>query len=283
MTQPITWQGTHVSARCEDDEVPVLLAQNLRERITVWTPDWSQWLALLRRALRPVTQPEEIIPQRLWKVGRVRASDRPTVQVYFARGLWWTHDQSVRQALPNPLPDGDIVITLATPRPPARLPDLSPLQVVTLAERLVIADDGGWEVCVDDLITTGTGATRTSVPRAPARYQLHFDSEAASVVINGTTLSPSRTEYRIFHALAKAFEASSDTYRSDQYLVERAYDVDDEPGDVKQAVKQRMLALRKKMVEAGCLDPSDAKRIIQAKSGYGYRINKDLATVTFTA
>ncbi|OPZ84409.1 MAG: hypothetical protein BWY76_01851 [bacterium ADurb.Bin429] len=281
--QPITWQGTHVTARCGDTDAPVSTAQIRRERIRVWTPEWMRWVAWLRQALRPVTQAEELIPQRLWKVGRIRASDQPTVMVYFARGLWWAHEHSALTYLPTSRPDGDIVITLAAPRPPARMPDLAPMRVVTLAERLIAEDDGQWGLYVDDLVITGTGTTHSSALRVAPRYHLHFDAEAASVVINGITLSPSRTEYRIFHTLAQAFGLSPDTYRSDQYLVERAYDADDEPGDVKQAVKQRILALRKKMVDAGCLDPSDATRLIQAKSGYGYRLNRHLATVTFTA
>jgi len=281
--QPITWQGTHVTARCDDADAPVSTAQIRRERIRVWTPDWMHWVSWLRHALRPVTQAEEIVPRRLWKVGRIRASDQPTVMVYFARGLWWAHDRSAVQYLPNPLHEGDVVMTLAVPRPPARVPDLAPIRVVTLAERLIAEDDERWGLCVDDLVTTGTGTTHTCASRVTPRYHLHFAAEAAGVVINGITLSPSRTEYRIFHALAQAFDLSPDTYRSDQYLVERAYDADDEPGDVKQAVKQRILALRKKMIDAGCLDPPDATRLIQAKGGYGYRLNRHLATVTFTA
>jgi hypothetical protein len=279
--EPITWQGPYVTARCDDDEVAVLSAQNLRERITVWIPDWRVWLSWIRAALRPVTQPEELLPHRLWKVGRIRASDRSTVQVYFARGLWWGHDQAVREALPDPLPAGDILITLAHPRTPARLPDLAPLQVVTVAERLLPTEDGGWQLTVEDLVAAPAPSRSGRSARVTPKYHLHFDRDAASVTINGTALSPSQIEYRIFHALAQAFTFSPDTYRSEQYLVEHAYETDEEPGDVKQAVQQRVLALRKQMIDSGGIDPHDVKELIKAKRGYGYRINQQLATVTF--
>lgn len=281
--QPISWQGTHVTARCGDADALVSTAHIRRERIRVWTPDWTRWISWLRHAVGPVTQAEEIVPQRLWKVGRVRASDQPTVTMYFAHGLWWTHDRSAVQYLPSPLHDGDIVMTLAIPRPPARLPDLGPMRVVTLAERLIAEDDGRWGLCMDDLVPSPLVPSHIVASGAVPRYALHFDMNAGSVAINGTLISPSQTAYRIFHALATAFTISPDTYRSERYLVEHAYDRDDEPGDVKQAVKQRMLTLRKMMVDAGCLDPDDAKSLIEAKRGYGYRIDKRLATVTLAS
>ncbi|OPZ81978.1 MAG: hypothetical protein BWY76_02852 [bacterium ADurb.Bin429] len=265
--EPISWQGPYVTARCDDDEVAVLTAQNLRERVTVWTPDWRAWLTWMRAALRPVTQPEELLPHRLWKVGRIRASDRPSAQVYFARGLWWGHDHAVQEALPD--------------RTPARLPDLAPLQVVTVAERLLPTEDGGWQLTVEDLVVAPAAPRSGRDARVTLKYHLHFNRDAACVTVNGRVLSPSQIEYRIFHALAQAFALSPDTYRSEQYLVEHAYEADEEPGDVKQAVQQRVLALRKQMIDAGCIDPHDAKKVITAKRGYGYRINQHLATVTF--
>jgi len=283
--EPITWQGPYVTARCDDDEVAVLSAQNVRERITVWTPDWRAWLTWMRAALRPVTQPEELLPHRLWKVGRIRASDRSTVQVYFARGLWWGHDQAVREALPDPLPAGDILMTLARPRMPARLPDLAPLQVVTVAERLLPTEDGGWHLTVEDLLAAPAAPRSGQEPRAAPRYHLQFFPDAGRVDINGIAFSPSRLEYRLFQVLADAALSSPETWRSVQYLGKRAYDDAefDSEDTVRQAVKQRILTLRHGLVEAGCVASlDDAKQVIEVKRSYGYRLNRRLASVVIT-
>lgn len=71
-----------------------------RERMLQWSVDFIPVLNALAEGLGLASKPEEVVPERVWKIGRVSLVGRSRI-VWAARGLSWPDAQALSEFLPT--------------------------------------------------------------------------------------------------------------------------------------------------------------------------------------
>lgn len=277
--EPITHDGPTFTGLCPDPDQATFTVAIPRAQAQAWVPEWSVLLQRIRAALPMQMGTAELVPGRLWQLGRIALAGE-TRKLFLVRGLWWSHDRRPWELLAQPSrAHGALVLTLADPPvelPPFALPEH--VTTIPLTECLIL-QDGRLTVRLQ-----GMGELHDAPPPVlapPPRvvpYPLRVDTRRRQLILHETAVSFSPKVFDVLLALAHLHLRMPGVWRSFLDIAEQAYGQDEYPTSFDQVVKDKIKIIRDKSELAHLVSTEDKFRFIETGDGE-YRFHPGLVTI----